>query len=57
MNTSRRNFIKNTSMVIAGAALLSKSDDLFASSPKKIVRVGVQLYSVRDAMHTNPKGS
>jgi sugar phosphate isomerase/epimerase len=57
MNTSRRNFIKNTTMVVAGATLLSKSDDLFASSPKKIVRLGVQLYSVRDAMHADPKGS
>ena len=57
MNTSRRNFIKNHSMMVAGAAILSTSDDLFASSPKKIVRVGVQLYSVRDAMRTDPKGS
>ncbi|WP_426668104.1 sugar phosphate isomerase/epimerase family protein [Mucilaginibacter sp. McL0603] len=54
MDTSRRDFIKNTAMVVAGSALLS--NDIFAS-PKKIVRVGVQLYSVRDAMHTDPKGS
>jgi sugar phosphate isomerase/epimerase len=54
MDTSRRDFIKNTAMVVAGSALLS--NDLFAS-PKKIARVGVQLYSVRDAMGKDPKGS
>lgn len=54
MDTSRRNFIKNTALVVAGSTLLS--NDLFAS-PKKIVRVGVQLYSIRDAMGKDPKGS
>jgi len=55
MDTSRRKFIKNTALVAAGAALLPKSG-LFAS-PKKIERLGVQLYSVRDAMSKDPKGS
>lgn len=54
MDSSRRKFIKNTAMVVAGSALLS--NDLFASE-KKIVRVGVQLYSVREAMGKDPKGS
>src|SRR6201996_3527789 len=54
MDNSRRDFIKNTALVVAGTTLLS--NDIFAS-PKKIERVGVQLYSVRDAMHTDPKGS
>src|ERR1700712_5901279 len=54
MDTSRRDFIKNTALVVAGSALLS--NDLFAS-PAKIVRVGIQLYSVRDAMGKDPKGS
>lgn len=54
MDTSRRKFIKNTAMVVAGSTLLS--NELFASE-KKIVRVGVQLYSVRDAMGKDPKGS
>jgi sugar phosphate isomerase/epimerase len=54
MDTSRRNFIKNTALVVAGSTLISS--DLFAS-PKKIVRVGVQLYSIRDAMGKDPKGS
>jgi sugar phosphate isomerase/epimerase len=54
MDTSRRDFIKNTAFVVAGSTLLS--NELFAS-PKKIGRVGVQLYSVRDAMKNDPKGS
>ena len=54
MNSSRRDFIKNTAFVVAGSTLLSS--DLFAS-PKKIERVGVQLYPVRDAMRKDPKGS
>lgn len=54
MNTSRRDFIRNTAFVVAGSTLLS--NELFAS-PKKIERVGVQLYSVREAMGKDPKGS
>src|ERR1700761_1246222 len=54
MDTSRRDFIRNTALEVAGSTL--SSNDIFAS-PKKIARVGVQLYSVRDAMHTDPKGS
>jgi sugar phosphate isomerase/epimerase len=50
MNNSRRTFLKNSALV-TGAALLS--NDLFASE-KKIVRVGVQLYSVRAAMTKDP---
>jgi sugar phosphate isomerase/epimerase len=54
MDTSRRDFIKNTALVVAGSTLLS--NELFAS-PKKIERIGVQLYSIRDAMGKDPKGS
>jgi sugar phosphate isomerase/epimerase len=54
METTRRDFIKNTALVVAGATLLS--NDVFAS-PRKIERVGVQLYSVREAMGKDPKGS
>lgn len=54
MDNSRRDFIKNTALVVAGSALLS--NDIFAS-PKKIARVGIQLYSVREAMSKDPKGS
>ncbi len=54
METSRRDFIKSTAIIAAGAALIPK--DIFAS-PKKIERLGVQLYSVRDAMKVDAKGS
>jgi sugar phosphate isomerase/epimerase len=54
MNTTRRDFIKNTAIVVAGSTLLS--NELFAA-PKKIERLGLQLYSVRDAMSKDPKGS
>ncbi len=54
MDSSRRDFIKNTALVVAGSALLPKG--IFAS-PKKIERVGIQLYSVREAMGKDPAGS
>jgi sugar phosphate isomerase/epimerase len=54
MNSSRRTFIKTGAVALAGAALLP--DVLFANS-KKIERVGLQLYSVRDAMKQDPAGS
>lgn len=55
MDNSRRDFIKNTTIAVAGAALLSNK--LFAASDPKIERVGLQLYSVRDAMSKDPHGS
>jgi sugar phosphate isomerase/epimerase len=54
MNSSRRNFIKNSAIVVAGAALLP---DMLLADPKKITRLGVQLYSVRDAMGKDPMGT
>ncbi|QQL50681.1 sugar phosphate isomerase/epimerase family protein [Mucilaginibacter ginkgonis] len=49
MNTTRRQFIKSTSLAVAGAALINK--DAFAAPMKY---TGLQLYSVRDAMQKNP---
>jgi sugar phosphate isomerase/epimerase len=54
MDNSRRDFIKNTALVVAGSALLPRT---LLAAPKKIERVGIQLYSVRDAMKTNPLAS
>jgi sugar phosphate isomerase/epimerase len=51
MNESRRTFIKNSTVTVAGAALLPGY--LFAQQ-KKIQRLGVQLYTVRDAMKASP---
>lgn len=52
MNTSRRTFIKNSGLTIAGAVLLptmlkEKNSDI----------VGIQLYSVRDDMKKDPAGT
>jgi len=55
MDSSRRNFIKNSALVVAGAALLPNA--LLAAEPKKLTRLGVQLYSVRDAMGKDPMGT
>jgi sugar phosphate isomerase/epimerase len=51
MKTSRREFIKNGTLTIAGASLFSKQ--LFAYNAAKEL-VGVQLYSVRDEMKVDP---
>ena len=54
MNTSRRKFIKTSAVAAVGAAVLPK---MLLAKPKKIERLGVQLYSVRDAMMKDPAGS
>jgi len=54
MNTSRRNFIKTSAVAAVGVAVLPK---MLLAKPKKIERLGVQLYSVRDAMMKDPAGS
>jgi sugar phosphate isomerase/epimerase len=53
MNTSRRNFIKNTSIAFAGTALLQNEKWIV----KKKEIVGIQLYSVRDDMKKDPLGT
>ncbi|MFT3949674.1 MAG: sugar phosphate isomerase/epimerase family protein [Agriterribacter sp.] len=54
MNNSRRDFLKKSSMALAGATLFSA--DLFAgiNTPELL---GVQLYSIRDDMKKDPLGS
>lgn len=53
MNTSRREFIKNSSLTIAGVTFIpqiltaKKNDDI----------LGIQLYSVRDDMKKDPAGT
>jgi sugar phosphate isomerase/epimerase len=54
MNTSRRKFIKTSAVAALGVAVLPK---MLLAKPKKIERLGVQLYSVRDAMSKDPVGS
>ena len=54
MTTSRRTFLKNSAVLIAGTTLLSKGA-LAASRPSEII--GIQLYSVRDDMKKDAVGT
>ena len=54
MNTSRRDFIKTSTLGIAGVALMA--DSLFAATGDKEL-LGLQLYCVRDEMGKDPLGT
>ena len=54
MNQSRRKFIQNTAMVMAGSTLFSSR--LLAAAPRTLI-TGIQLYSVRDDMKKDPLGT
>jgi sugar phosphate isomerase/epimerase len=50
---SRRNFLKTSSLALAGLA----TQDLHFLDSRKVKHLGVQLYSVRDDMFKDPKGT
>ena len=52
---SRRKFLKQTSLAIAGTALVSNKIFSMANASKDVL--GIQLYSVRDDMKTDPSGT
>ena len=54
MNNSRRSFLKNTGILIAGSSILS-SELLAAKKVKPLL--GIQLYSVREDMTKDPVGT
>lgn len=54
MTSSRRSFIKKSSLALAGAAVFSNR--IFALPKAKII-MGIQLYSVRDDMEKDPSGT
>jgi len=54
MKTTRRTFIRNSAVLLAGSAVLSKKS-FAAFKPDEIV--GIQLYSVRDDMQKDPLGT
>lgn len=54
MNSSRRSFLRNSSLALAATTLLPR--DVFAESHAKML-TGVQLYSVRAAMGKDPLGT
>ena len=51
MHTSRRKFVKNSALAVAGATLFSKY--LFVPEKNKTI-TGIQLYSIRDDMKAAP---
>jgi len=53
MRTTRRNFLKSSSMLIAGSALFPNT--FFIAAPGELM--GIQLYSVRDDMKKDPSGT
>lgn len=54
MPTSRRTFLKNSSLALAGSAVLS--NHVFGQNNKQEL-LGIQLYSIRDDMKKDPLGS
>jgi sugar phosphate isomerase/epimerase len=50
----RRSFLKYTSLALAGTALLPKS---ILAAPARPLMLGIQLYTVRDDMKVDPKGT
>ena len=55
MSISRRTFLKNTSLTIAGTSLLS--GQLAATANKAGEVMGIQLYSIREDMKNDPAGT
>jgi sugar phosphate isomerase/epimerase len=55
MNTSRRKFIKNSGVAIAGAVILPRTISDKWKSPAHFV--GIQLYTIRDDMQKDPAGT
>ncbi|MGN6195809.1 MAG: sugar phosphate isomerase/epimerase family protein [Ginsengibacter sp.] len=55
MPLSRRKFLVNGTLTVAGSLLLST--EIFASKPAKNLILGIQLYSVRDDMKRDPLGT
>ncbi|MGE5394798.1 MAG: sugar phosphate isomerase/epimerase family protein [Candidatus Saccharibacteria bacterium] len=54
MNTSRRSFIRNSALLLSGAALFSKTTFAGEKAPELF---SIQLFSVRDDMQKDPKGT
>lgn len=54
MKTSRRTFIKTSAIAVIGTAVLPRS--VFAYGKQKGI-IGLQLYSIRDDMSKDPRGS
>ncbi|HXS58894.1 MAG TPA: sugar phosphate isomerase/epimerase family protein [Hanamia sp.] len=55
MQLSRRKFLVNSSLTLAGSMLLS--NNIFASAKDPNIITGIQLYTVRDDMQKDPAGT
>lgn len=55
MNRSRRDFVKTGVLAVAGTALFSNA--ALAHNKKNKPQLGIQLYSIREAMQKDPLGS
>lgn len=55
MQLSRRKFLVNSSLTLAGSMLLS--NNIFASPKDKNITLGIQLYTVREDMKIDPAGT
>ena len=53
----RRDFVKTLGAAAVGYAVPSQVPSLEPRAPSKLKRVGLELYSVRDAMHKDPDGT
>jgi sugar phosphate isomerase/epimerase len=53
----RRDFVKTVSAAALGSALPLRIPSPEPRAPSKLKRVGLELYSVRDAMHKDPEGT
>src|SRR5690242_18467830 len=56
MTTSRRTFLKNSGLAVAGATLFSEQLSAAVSRKQKEI-LGIQLYSVREDMKKDPAGT
>ncbi|MEO6001274.1 MAG: sugar phosphate isomerase/epimerase [Chitinophagaceae bacterium] len=54
MNTTRRVFLKNTSLALASASLFAGK---LSADSKAAIYMGIQLYSIREDMKKDPRGT
>src|ERR1043166_2392665 len=55
--TRRRDFVKTLGAVALGSAVRPRAPSPEPRVPRTLNRIGLELYSVRDAMHKDPDGT
>ena len=56
-NFSRRSFLKNSGIALAGSSLALQQLSTFAAERANVKHLGVQLWSIRDDMNKDPKAT